>query len=964
MTQKLAVILLLLAVSFSLRAQVVIYNDNVTTGRLSEIKATVVDSLSREPVPFASVYVTPVKDSTITNFTLTDTLGVAKLDEVPYGNYLFHVEMMGYKPFVRERYFRLTEVDMGTIYLQADEYFLQAATVSDVGNPIVVKKDTVEFNASSFRVGANAMLKDLLQRMPGMEITEDGKVKFNGEEVDKLTVGGRTFFFNDQSVALNNLPASIVDKIRVIDRESEEAQDTGIKERDREKVLDVALKKEYEKGWFGNVGVRGGTTLAKKEGAILRDDRGFLFTANALVSAYSEKDQLTVIANAQNVDGDNGGMVFVTVDDEGDFTNLNEGLSTAGQLGANLNTSRIKDVESTVSASYTGSITDSGSKTARTTYQENGDLDADEERSGRELAQKFDTNLEMKKETGNFRFRIRPSFRFQQSNADSRRTAQTLRGGSLVNRSESQASAWDVNRSASVSSDFVLRELGGKKKRNLRLRLYGDYEWNDGKKTEATLLQLAEGAVENKEMEYVLNDRTASVTAILRYIEPLGEKWTLSAIAGGEYSRRKRVRDAFDFQGQYNDYYSSATRATSIAQEYGLTAQYTFGEESWVSFGAEVNGILNETFSKTYGNESLAGQNKWSWFVMPELEIEHSWGMNRLDFYFSGYSNQPSNGRLLPVLNISDPSRLSLGNVYLRPFSYSTFMIDWTRNNRQNFSTFMFDIVGTLRTSPITEAQWYDANGILYRIPVNARKPTINAWSMITYTTPLNEKKTWTLSLEGYFDYTATASYLAQRPVTSPDREGFDYTAFMADFWGDASGSRFYSGQSGFDEFVTHTFSPSANISLRLNQDRYSLEFRARTAGNIARYTPALDFKRNTLDTRFMVRGSYITKHEFEFESDLSYVFYRGYADGFGQPEWQWNASVNKSIGAFNLSLSVYDILNQTRNLSHTVSVNYVEDTYKLAMGRYILLGVKWNFGKMNAAHSDRAQDAARNMLW
>ena len=73
---------------------------------------------------------------------------------------------------------------------------------------------------------------------------------------------------------------------------------------------------------------------------------------------------------------------------------------------------------------------------------------------------------------------------------------------------------------------------------------------------------------------------------------------------------------------------------------------------------------------------------------------------------------------------------------------------------------------------------------------------------------------------------------------------------------------------------------------------------------------------------------------------------------------------INKSIGAFNLSLSVYDILNQTRNLSHTVSVNYVEDTYKLAMGRYILLGVKWNFGKMNAAHSDRAQDAARNMLW
>lgn len=96
-----------------------------------------------------------------------------------------------------------------------------------MGNPIVVKKDTVEFNAFSFRVGANAMLKDLLQRMPGMEITDDGTVKLNGEEIDKLTVGGRTFFFGDQSTALNNLSAAVVDKIRVIDRESEATRATA-----------------------------------------------------------------------------------------------------------------------------------------------------------------------------------------------------------------------------------------------------------------------------------------------------------------------------------------------------------------------------------------------------------------------------------------------------------------------------------------------------------------------------------------------------------------------------------------------------------------------------------------------------------------------------------------------------------------------------------------------------------------
>ena len=120
----------------------------------------------------------------------------------------------------------------------------------------------------------------------------------------------------------------------------------------------------------------------------------------------------------------------------------------------------------------------------------------------------------------------------------------------------------------------------------------------------------------------------------------------------------------------------------------------------------------------------------------------------------------------------------------------------------------------------------------------------------------------------------------------------------------------------------------------------------------------------NTLDTKITARGSYTTKHEFEFNTDISYVFYKGYAAGYGDPEWRWYASVSKNIGAFNLSVKVYDILNQTRRLTHTVTANYEEDSYRLCMGRYILFGVKWNFGKMNAVHSSRAQQAAWDMLF
>ena len=120
----------------------------------------------------------------------------------------------------------------------------------------------------------------------------------------------------------------------------------------------------------------------------------------------------------------------------------------------------------------------------------------------------------------------------------------------------------------------------------------------------------------------------------------------------------------------------------------------------------------------------------------------------------------------------------------------------------------------------------------------------------------------------------------------------------------------------------------------------------------------------NTLSASFFAEGTYTTKHEFEFISDISYVCYKGYAKGYGKPEWQWNAEISKNIGAFNLSVKVRDILNQTRNLRHTVTANYEEDTYRLVMGRYILFGVKWNFGKMNAANSQRAQKAAWSMIF
>ena len=961
MKKLLSALALLLCLCLSSRAQVVILNESMFRGRMSEIKATVLDSLTQEPVSFASVYVIPSKDTTITNFTLTDAKGEAKLDEVPFGSYVFHVEMLGYKPFTRERYFREEEVDLGTIRLQLDQQFLQAATVTDVGNPIVIKKDTVEFNASSFRVGANAMLKDLLLRMPGMEITEDGKVKFNGEEIDKLTVGGRTFFFNDQSTALNNLPASVVDKIRVIDRESEGTRDSGLQDGGREKVLDVALKKEYEKGWFGNATLKGGTTLGKKdEDNPLRDQRGLLWNANALVSAYSEKDQVTVIANGQNVNDSN--MIVVTRNEEGETTFLNQGLSTAAQLGVNVNTTRIKDVESTVSVNYKYTDTDSGTRTNRTTYQEDGDLTSGSLDSGKQYANSLNANLEFQKESGKVWFHIRPSFRYARTDQSTAGTSETFREGVFVNRSEKASHSQDDSKDAGVDANISFRDLWGKKGRNIRLSLDGSYGVKGGESDESSLLNTAGGSASHT-MHYRADGQSWSGGSYIRYTEPLGEKWTLSALGGLEASRGDNVRDAFDAAGK-NDYYSSVNRNLFLEQQYDMTLQYKWGERNWITLGGRMLGMYNETYTRSYGIEDTVGQGEWNWQLSPTARFQFNKGNDEVSFYVSGYGMRPGAARMRPVLDISDPARLSLGNVYLKPYTQTYFNIDWTRDNPEKYTSFMIFLFGNVNAAPISYARWYDADGILYSIPVNARKPALNGTFSISYMTPLDARKNWTLSLIGYALLSSNVNYQAKTALPGLDKEQFDYSAFMADFWGNASGDRFYGGQSGFGESQTHTVNPYASVSLKFNQDHYSLVARASTEGHIARYSLDPTLNLNTLDTRFGFQGTYTTRNEWEFDTDLTYVFYEGYSEGYGQPEWQWNAEISKNLGPFNLSVKVNDILNQTRNLTHTVTANYTEDTYRLVMGRNILFGVRWNFGKMNAAHSTRAQQAMWDMAW
>ncbi|MCQ2142400.1 MAG: carboxypeptidase-like regulatory domain-containing protein, partial [Bacteroidales bacterium] len=258
------------------------------------VSVQLIDASNDEPVGFATVSLTPKGAAKPSKYGLTDDQGKGKLEGVRPGNYTFKAEIMGYKSF--EKVLDVKEnVDLGKVKLSLDQKVLDAASVSAVGNPIVVKKDTIEYNASSFKTTENDVLEDLLKKLPGVEINEDGSITANGKTISKITIDGKTFFLNDPQLASKNLPAKMIEKVKVIEKKSDQAEFTGIDDGEEEQIIDLSVKKGMMNGLIGNMSLGGGHDVPSTD---VQGD--YRFQGAGFMGKFTEKSNLSLIVNANN----------------------------------------------------------------------------------------------------------------------------------------------------------------------------------------------------------------------------------------------------------------------------------------------------------------------------------------------------------------------------------------------------------------------------------------------------------------------------------------------------------------------------------------------------------------------------------------------------------------------------------------------------------------------------------------
>lgn len=265
----------------------------------STIMGKIIDSLTSEKLPLATVTVFKASDSTILTYRLSSSTGQFTIPGLITGTKLrLIVSFSGYKPYRYEFEIPIksTQLSIGTILMQRAQNELEEVLVVAEIPPVRIKKDTIEFNASSFKTLPNALVQDLLKKLPGVDVDIEGNITVNGKRVNRILVDGKTFFGDDPKIASQNLPANVIDKVQVTDDKEQLDANNGLNNGNIGKIINLTFKKGVKKGWFGKTYAGYGSEDRKEIGGIINFFRDPLqvsmlgFTNNQNKSGFSLND--------------------------------------------------------------------------------------------------------------------------------------------------------------------------------------------------------------------------------------------------------------------------------------------------------------------------------------------------------------------------------------------------------------------------------------------------------------------------------------------------------------------------------------------------------------------------------------------------------------------------------------------------------------------------------------------------
>lgn len=937
------------------------------------VTLSLTDSSTGEAVGFATVSITKPGNTKPYKYALSDDKGKTVFDKVAAGKYVLKAELLGYKPLTKDIEVK-GKLDLGALKMDPDKQVLDAASVSAAGNPIVIKKDTIEYNASSFKTTENDVLEDLLKKLPGVEVSEDGTVTANGQTISKITIDGKTFFLDDPQLASKNIPAKIIDKVKVVEKKSDQAEFTGIDDGNDETIIDLSIQKGMMNGLFGNVMAGVGHDVRKQvTGSELSSGNGdWRYQGAGFMGRFTDKNQISVVLNGNNTNNrgfnDLSGSMMQGMRGGGGGMGRGSrgwgpgnGITTSWMGGLNGNTS-LFDGKMDLGGNYlyNNNETYVEEESKRITYLDDHNLiynnkgsnttNSDGHRFGVRLEHKFSENTSIL-------FQPQVSFGNGDFNEVSDFSTLTEKSGVTSKTNDGFTSNTGSNNNWRTNGFFLFRQKLGKAGRTISFNAHYNFSGNEtsGFNQSRTTTYDEFGVADSDSVinqRYNQNQDTKSLSGRLTYTEPLGKGFFVEANYEASWNRTSSTKNTFDsgvvsdfgrdnliynpVDEKINEVYSSEIINRYINQRIGANFVYQKDKlRAQAGMSANPTYTHNETSGyDTYDNHVL----NWAPQAMLWYDIDDN--TNVRGFYF-GRSQQPSVSQLMRVPDNTNPLSVSFGNMYLEPYFNHSFRSDFRHTNKKNFLSVNAGLDGGIVKNPIVNAQWYGTNGAQYSIPVNG-KDSYNGSFRIMLNSPI-AKSNFSVFLMSRASYSKSSSYVGSSSFDMGkyyEGDNYDAENFLAD--------KFLEDFHSLDFTLNNlqTVGLMERLRLTYRNDVVELTAGGRTRMSKSWYTIANQSTNATWSNQVTASMNWTVPGGLGIVADGNYNWYNGYTTDQGT-QLILNAKITKMLfkDKFTLALNAYDILDQAKNLSVSDSSNYHTETLNNTLGRYIVVSLTYRFG-------------------
>ena len=952
----------------------------------NNVKGVLVDDSTGEALGFATVSLTRDGQTKPAKYALTDDKGAFTLESVRNASYTIRAELLGYEPYEASVKMESKTIDLGEIKMKVDQEQLDAAEVSAIGNPVVIKNDTIEYNASSFFSTDNDNLVDLLKKIPGIEVADNGTITVNGQSVSKITVQGKTFFLDDPQIASQNIPAKLVKKLKVIRKKSEQAEFTGIDDGQEETVIDLSVQPGMMQGLVGRVTAGAGHDIPSKQNPL----NDYRFSGNAFLGRFSDNTQVSLILNANNanVQGSTnfsgnmmggmmggggmgmgmmgGGMGFGGAG--GINTSYMAGLNAASdffdgrmELGGNYNYNNNHSVAESSSStiSYLSGVNQMVNSNSQNINNSNG------HNFGLRLEHKFSDNTSIVFE---------PRVRFGGGNYTQSSTSETYRDQGATGTfptnpvNDSQTDNSGTNKNVSTSGFFLFRQRLGIPGRTLTVNT--NFNLSDNKMDALNnnltnyYTTLPDGTVNTMTNEVrqnaVQDQQSYSVNTRATYTEPLGNYFYLEANYSFNWSKSISEKNTYDLLkgGILDPQYSNEIVNLNRRHEIGGNVLY---QDDRMHLQAGFTAMPQYTFNSTTVYDASSKTNKPQtyednrWNFSPQVMMMFDLSENAtLRFFYRGNSSQPSTQQLMPVPDNTNPLRVTFGNPTLTPYFTHNINGEYRYSNRENFSSFNIRFNGGFTQNQISNVVITGDDGGQYTIPFNA-PVTGNAGVNFFNNFPLGRNSAFSINNNTGVNWRQSFAYegvgVSMDKYKDPDGGFYAWMNWFIDQFNDPT---YYKAH------IVENYTDNLNVNerLRLTYRGVSLQASIGASTNMSQtwYTQKGDAvakstkaARNSQTWNNAVTGELTWNWlltGISLTANANYRWYNGYTNPV-DPQVIINMTIAKSIGSANISLYVADLLGQSRALSVTDQASQHIESLSNTLGRYVILSFSWNFGTM-----------------